>query len=126
MKNDVEIEKKINFNGEKLKSYLILHLVLLLYSFIGILSKIASKEELFSMKFILLYGCILAVLFLYAIFWQKILSFMNLTTAFANKSAVVIWGMLWGSILFGESISFNQIFGSLLIIIGIILVVKSD
>lgn len=126
MKNDVEIEKNINFNGEKLKSYLILHLVLLLYSFIGILSKIASKEELFSMKFIVLYVCILAVLFLYAIFWQKILSFMNLTTAFANKSAVVIWGMLWGSILFGESISFNQIFGSLLIIIGIILVVKSD
>lgn len=51
---------------------------------------------------------------------------MPLTTAFANKAVTIIWGMLWGVLIFRESITPAMIIGSVVIIAGIWLVVTSD
>ena len=107
--------------------YLIcLHVVLLLYSISSIFSKMAALQEFLSFDFILFYGGVLFLLFLYAIFWQQIIKKTPLTTAYANKSVVVIWGMIWGSLLFKEHITIKMMVGALIILVGVYLVVSDN
>lgn len=109
-----------------IKMYILLHFSLMLYSFVGIFSKFASNQNLNSYKFYIIYACIITILFVYALFWQIILKHIPLTVAFANKSIIVIWGIVFGKILFNEPIFIKNLIGGILIILGVILVVKSD
>ncbi len=108
----------------ELKDYAVLHLIFLLYSLGGIASKAAASTQFLSIYFLSLYATILLVLLVYAIFWQQILKKMPLTTAYLNKSVVVIWGMLWGSVLYGEPIKITMIIGSAIIFAGVYLMVS--
>lgn len=103
-----------------------LHLLLMLYSLGGIFSKLAGKYDLFSFEFLLFYGLVLLDLVIYAVLWQQILKKMPLITAFANKAVTVIWGLVWGALVFGESITSQKLLGAAIIIAGIVMVVKSD
>lgn len=98
-----------------------LHVLLAMYSFGGVFSKLASAEPFLSSKFILFYACVIAILGIYAIGWQQIIKRMPLTTAFANKAVCTIWGSVWGILLFGESISVGKVIGIILIVLGIVL-----
>lgn len=93
----------------------------MVYSVSGIFSKLASGEPFLSFRFILFYGCVIAILGIYAIGWQQIIKRMPLTTAFANKAVCTIWGSVWGVLLFNESISLGKIAGIVLIVVGIVL-----
>lgn len=86
----------------------------------------ASQYPFLSLPFILFYGVVVFILFAYAIFWQQIIKKMPLVTAYANKAVTVIWGLIWGLLVFHESISFWNILGVVIIIIGIFFVVKAD
>jgi len=108
------------------KNFILLHLILLFYSFAGVLSKLAAKNDFMSLNFIFLYSIMIIILFAYAILWQRVLKKMPLTTAFANKAIVVIWGMIWGTIIFGETITKMDILGSVIVVIGICLVVSEN
>lgn len=110
----------------RLNKYLFLHINFLIYSIGGICSKLAATKKFLSTDFIFYYGIILIILFIYAVFWQQILKKMPLNVAFANKSVVIIWGFLWGSLIFGERITIFMIVGAALISIGITLVLKDD
>lgn len=112
--------------NEKWNTFILLHLILVVYSVASVFSKFASKQSFLSLKFLILYGIVILILFIYAILWQQILKKMPVTTAFANKSVVVIWGMVWGNILFGEKITMNMIIGALIIFIGVYLVVSEN
>lgn len=101
--------------------FIFLHILLAVYSTAEVFSKLASSEPFFGPKFILYYGCMIAILGVYAIGWQQILKKMTLTAAFANKAVCIIWGSLWGIFRFGESMSIGKAAGIVLIIIGIIL-----
>ncbi|MCM1272133.1 MAG: EamA family transporter [Clostridium sp.] len=79
---------------------------------------------MFSLKFLLAYGMVLVIMFAYAIVWQQILKKFDLTIAYANKAAVILFGIVWGAIIFREKISWNMIVGSVIIIIGIWMVAK--
>ena len=108
----------------KVNKYIYLHLLLLLYSFCGVFSKLASQNQILSIKFCLFYGTSLLILGIYAIFWQQILKKFSLTTAFFNKAVTIIWGMIWGVMFFSEKITLNMIVGTIIVLIGIGLVVK--
>lgn len=110
----------------KARQYLLLHFILFLYSLGSIFSKLGANEEMFSIKFIVLYGTVLFILFIFAILWQQVLKIMPLTTAYANKAVVIVWGMVWGKIIFNEKISINMILGSILIFYGIYKVVNDS
>ena len=43
-----------------------------------------------------------------------------------NKAIEIAWGILWGFVFFGEQIKWNMIIGALIVIVGVIVVVKSD
>ncbi|MCR5301523.1 MAG: EamA family transporter [Lachnospiraceae bacterium] len=110
----------------KYKYMILLHLILALYSVTGIASKFAAGEEFLSPKFILFYGIVLAGLFIYAFFWQQVIKHMPLITAYANKGVTVVWGIVWGYLIFSEEISVKKLLGACVIIAGIVLIVTAD
>lgn len=110
----------------KINKYVWLHLLLFLFSFCAVFSKLAAQNEFLSLKFIIFYGISIFILGIYAILWQQILKKFDLTTAFFNKAVVVIWGMIWGAIFFKEQITIKMIIGVIIVLIGVGLVVKSD
>lgn len=109
-----------------LKRYLLLHILLLVFSFSGVCSKLAAGEKFMSFRFILLYGTVILLLGIYAVVWQQIIKNMPLTVAYANKAVTVFWGMVWGLLIFKEKITFGKAAGALLVIAGIILFALSD
>lgn len=106
--------------------YIVLHIILVLFSFCGVLSKSASGAEFLSLRFCVFYGLMIFILGVYAIVWQQLLKYFNLSTAFCNQAVTIIWGMLWGKLFFCETIKWNMILGAVIVIAGVILVVKSD
>ena len=65
---------------------------------------------------------VLFLLGIYAAGWQVMLKKFNLGVAYANRSAVVIWGILLAWLCLGETLSWTLAAGAVLIISGIILV----
>lgn len=112
--------------SSNLKYYILLHVLLMVYSISGILSKLAAKVVFMSIPFILLYLGIVFLLGIYAIFWQQIIKALPLTIAYANKAVSVIWGLIWGILFFHEKLTLGKIIGICLIVTGIILFCKSD
>ncbi len=98
-----------------------LHLILAIYSISGIFSKLAAQTQFMGLQFCLYYCAIIFLLGLYAVVWQQIIKKLPLTVAFANKAVTVIWGIVWGIVFFNETVTLGQLFGTLLIIIGIVL-----
>ena len=120
-REDFILEKKTTW-----KVILCLHLILFLYSLESVCSKMAAAQEMFSFKFFLFYGLVLFFLFFYALAWQRILKYMPLTVAYANKGITIIWGMIWGAILFKEMITLKTIIGGAIILVGIFMVVTNN
>ena len=117
---------KEKMSRSKIKVYIVLHLLLFLYAAGGICSKLAAKEAFLSPKFIKYYMIVLANLAFYAIVWQQIIKRISLVSAFANKAITVVWGMMWGFLIFGESITITKIIGAVIIIVGIYFVVSDN
>lgn len=107
-------------------TYIKLHIILLLYSISAACSKKAAGVPLFSTKFFILYGSCILLLGLYALGWQQILKKLPLTTAFANKAITVVWGIVWGSLLFHETINIRHIIGAALVVLGVVLYAYAD
>ena len=105
------------------KVFVVLHLILLLYSIAAILSKTAAGVDFISLPFILCYGGVLVLLLIYALVWQWVLKALPLTVAYANKGVTIIWGMVWGFLLFDETISVTMLIGAAIVFAGILLVV---
>ena len=109
-----------------IKTYAVLHFILLLYSFVGVFMKLAFQNDFFSFNLLLLAG--LAVLFLgvYALLWQQVLKKLPLTIAFTNKAICIAWGMLWGALILGDNITWYKIVGSVIVFAGVVLVVADN
>ena len=109
-----------------IKMIFLLHLLIAGYSFGGIFTKLAAGESFLSIKFCLFYGMVVFILFLYAIGWQQIIKHVPLTLAYSAKAATVIWGMVWGALVFGDVLSLNNVLGAAMIMAGIVLYFKSE
>ena len=106
---------------DKIVILIALHLILALYSIGGVFSKMAAQTQFLDLEFCLYYGGILILLGAYAFVWQQIIKRMPLTVAFANKAVTVVWGIIWGIVIFNETVTIRQLFGAVLIMVGIIL-----
>ena len=111
---------------QKIRDYFLLHLLILFSTIGGICSKTAAQSELFSFRFFFFYGAMLFVLIVYAIGWQQIIKKLPLLTAYCNKAITVVWGMLWGALLFGETITLKNIIGAGIVMVGVVYVVMAD
>lgn len=110
----------------KLKSYLYLHLLFILYSITTVVAKFAASYPFLSFSFLQYYSIEIIMIMVYAYFWQKIIKRFSLVTAYSNKGIVIFWGLVWANLIFNERVTINQIVGMIIIIFGIVLVVKNN
>jgi len=110
----------------KIKEILCLHFIFFIYSLGGIFSKKGGMTEFFSREFLFYYSLVILCLIIYAILWQQILRTMPLSTAFSNKSIVVIWGMIWGALFFREKITMQMVLGAIIVTLGVYMVVTDN
>ena len=106
---------------DKIKTIVILQVILAVYSVCGILSKSAANVPFLGFQFCCYYAGMIVLLGAYAVLWQQIIKRLPLTVAFANKAITVVWGIVWGILLFNETITPLQVAGAGLIILGIVL-----
>lgn len=111
---------------KRMKAYILLYGGILIYSFSSLLSKAASSCPAGSIPFLLLYGCSLGILAIYALIWQQILKRFPLTTAYSNRAFTVVLGMIWGTLFFQERITVGMLLGAACILCGIRIVVSAD
>lgn len=105
----------------KKKDIFLLQMVFLIYSINSIAANFASKEEFFSIRFILLYGLEILILGIYAVLWQQIIKKLELSVAYANKAVTLLWALVWGALLFKEEITLPKVTGIFLVIVGIVI-----
>lgn len=117
---------KKNTSKSSIGSMIFLHLTFLLYSLASVFSKKAGSEEVFSLKFVCFYGMALFILMLYAVLWQQNLKRLPLVTAYANKAVTVIWGMVWGILLWQEKVSLNNVIGAVIIMLGVAVIATEE
>ena len=117
-----------NDHALKKSTFLLLHISLLFSSLSCVCSKKASgyTDHIFSLPFIFWFGLVFVIMFGYAIIWQQILKRMPLTVAYANRPVTLIWGIVWGALIFGERITWNMIAGAAVIFAGIYLVTSDN
>ena len=72
------------------------------------------------LQFALVAGMI-ALLGVYAIGWQQVIKLLPLTYAYANKAVTVLWGIVWGVLLFHEQVSPLKLLGALIVLAGVVL-----
>ena len=105
----------------KVRMYVLLHALMLLFSLSPVCSKLAGRQPFLSLPFFFFYGLVIVILGIYALAWQQVIKRMPLTTAYANKAVTVVWGMVWGMLLFGESITPQKVLGAAVIVAGVVL-----
>ena len=108
------------------KTILALNVLLMFFSLGGIFSKLASKQPFLSLKFILCYGALLFIMFVYAIGWQQIIKRLPLTMAYANRAITIVWGIIWGLLFFNEKLNVGKIIGAVIVIAGVLLYVTES
>lgn len=113
-------------SANKIVVFICLHILLIVFSFGGVFSKMAAGYDFLSLNFCLCYGGLILILGIYAICWQQIIKRIPLTLAYANKAVTVIWGMIWGVLFFGENITVTKVIGAVIVIAGVILYSLED
>ena len=108
-------------SGTRGKTLLALHLLLAVFSLSGIMSKLAAQFPFMSAEFVLCYGGMIVVLGVYAIGWQQVIKRIPLTTAYANRAVTVLWGIVWGALLFDETVSWQKVLGAVVVLAGVVL-----
>ncbi len=108
-----------NIKNTKLRTFVFLHFILLWISFAGIFAKLSSQAIPFSVAFWIYYIGSLSILMSYSFFWQLIIARTALSIAYANKGVVILWGLVWSVVFFGEKLTVNNFIGASFIIVGI-------
>ena len=111
---------------DKIKWFVILHMIILVYSLNSICSKTAAQYDFLSFKWIIFFGIVICILGFYAIAWQQVLKHLPLITTYANKAVTTLWGLVWGFIVFHEQITIQKVVGAAIVIVGVYLVVSGD
>ncbi|MCL2252865.1 MAG: transporter [Lachnospiraceae bacterium] len=110
----------------KLKDILILQAVFIIYSMSSVGSKLASQaldsfESIFTLRFILPALMVVMILGIYAIIWQQIIKRFDISIAYANKATTLLWSLVWGLLLFNETITLPKVLGIAIVFSGVII-----
>ena len=103
----------------RVKILLLLSLSLVLQSLSSVFIKYVGQFETLSPEFIFYYVIAVGCLGVFAIMWQFLLELIPLTTAYLRKGILYILILIWSVILFNETVTINNIIGSIIIIAGI-------
>lgn len=104
------------------KNYVFLHLSIALYSVTSVLAKAAANYKFLSVPYILIFGGMILVLGIYALLWQQAIRPFKASVAYSNKSVTTIWVLIASALIYREGISIRNLIGTILIILGVIMV----
>lgn len=79
-----------------------------------------------SLEYILYICCVILALGIYAILWQKLLSFMPLNKAFLCKSITILIILAVSALIFNEIVTLNNIIGAGFIMSGLAVLVWKE
>lgn len=105
----------------KLTHYISLIAINLLYACVSIFTKLASQQEFMSWEYVLAFFGAVMVMGVYAVLWQQVLKRIELSVAYMFKGTSIVFVMLLAYVLFGEQITWNNVLGAIIIIVGIVL-----
>ncbi len=111
---------------KRIKYYVLLQLIVIIYALGSIPSKLASNEPFMSFKYIFFMGLLFLSLAIFAITWQQILKKVPLSIAYVNKATSIIWGMLISYLIFDERVTATNIIGTAIVLVGILIMVKGE
>lgn len=106
------------------KTYLALIGVNVVYACTSIFTKMASRQEMLSLPYMLWIAGAIGVMGIYALLWQQVITRVPLSTAYMFKGTSLIFVLLFSALLFGEVITVKNLIGSAIIIVGIVLYAK--
>ena len=107
------------FNSNIIKTSLLIS-ALILSSLADVLGKVASKYDFKSVQFYIYLFLDLVSIGVFAVLWQMILKRMPLSQSYLFKSLTIVFTLFLAWLIFDETIYFNNIIGSGLIIIGVL------
>lgn len=93
----------------------------LLYACVGVGTRYAAGEEFLSKGYVFGFGLAIVLMGIYAVLWQQVLKYIDLSVAYMFKGTSLIFTMLLAYWLFREPITPHNIIGAAIIILGIIL-----
>lgn len=108
----------------KFATYSSLVAVNLLYACVTLFTKFAAQQEFLSIFYCLSLCGAIGVMGVYAICWQQILKHTELSTAYMFKGTSLVFVMLLAFAIFGENITWMNIVGAIIIVMGIALYAK--
>lgn len=106
---------------KKVKNILLLQLAVIIYTFSGVMAKLASTNKDSVIKMLFFMGMEVVILGVYAIFWQQLIKRFDLTVAYANRAIAILWSMLWAALFFQEEITTKNIVGVCIVLAGILI-----
>lgn len=106
--------------------YIILLVINFIFSTVSIFTRIAAEYEFLSIQYLCMLGVAVLILGIYAISWQQIIKRMPISEAYMFKGTSIVFVLLLSAWLFEENITWQNIVGSIIIILGIALFAKSD
>lgn len=107
-------------HGANIVKVLFVAVTFIVYSSCSFFSKSAALSDFLSLGYILNVCGVVGALALYAVLWQKLLTWMPLNRAFLLKSSTIIIILMISHFFYGEAITVFNVLGALLIIAGII------
>ena len=107
------------------QTYLALIGVNLIYASTSIFTKMASRQEMMSRTYLFWIAGAIGVMGIYALVWQQVIKRMPLSTAYMFKGTSLVFVLFISALMFGEAITLNNLIGSTVIIIGIVLFAKA-
>ena len=110
----------------KVLQYIFLIVINFLYACVSIFTKYASQAEFMSWSYVCAVVGAIGVMGLYAVLWQQILMRVEISLAYMFKGTSIVFVMLLAHIIFGEQITWNNIVGAIIIILGIVLYAHSS
>lgn len=96
-------------------------LAIFVESFSSVLLKLGGAYPLLSWGWIFYFCCAVGVMGIYAIMWQFLLEKLPLSTAYLRKGISYILVFLWAAVIFGETITPQQLIGAAIIIAGTVI-----
>ena len=109
-----------------MKRLLLLQGIVVLYTLSGVVGKFAARYIFLSKGFVFFYGLEILFLGVYALLWQQIIKYFDLSVAYANRAIALLWSMLWAVLIFGETITLKNFVGVVIVIAGTMLVNKEQ
>ena len=111
---------------EKVRTYGLLHLCIMVFSFTGVFAKAAANAYnaggLTNPRLYLFVFLMLAVCVVYALAWQIVIKNISLHVAYANRSVYLIWGQIWAVMIYSEHLTMKNIIGLLVVLAGVVVV----